>query len=136
MHSTIKRAPWPVDLLLTAQMDPRQKKKKLNKPYRRKKKEERNGRRKRPSIHPPTAPLRQIIGTVAPRRCGKWCGSSRAHGGAEESPAPNGGHGIDPQASSVQVWHFPGLKLRLGGDALGADPTYLLYLPFRPHGGI
>ena len=41
-----------------------------------------------------------------------------------------------PQASSVQVWHFPGQKLRLGGDALGADPTYLLYLPFRSHGGI
>ena len=36
----------------------------------------------------------------------------------------------------MQVWHFPGQKLRLGGDALGADPTYLLYLPFRSHGGI
>ena len=44
--------------------------------------------------------------------------------------------GIDPQASSVQVWHFPGQKLRLGGDALGADPTYLLYLAYRSHGGI
>ena len=44
--------------------------------------------------------------------------------------------GADPQASSVQVWPFPGQKLRLGGDALGADPTYLLYLPFRSHGGI
>ena len=42
--------------------------------------------------------------------------------------------GIGPQASIVQVWHFPGQKLRLGGDALGADPTYLLYLPFRSHG--
>jgi len=31
----------------------------------------------------------------------------------------------------VQIWHFPGQKLRLGGDSLGADPTYLLYLPFR-----
>ena len=30
----------------------------------------------------------------------------------------------------------PGQKLRLGGDALGADPTYLLYLPFWSHGGI
>ena len=43
---------------------------------------------------------------------------------------------IGPQASSVQVWHFPGQKLRLGGDAMGADPTYLLYLPSRSHGGI
>merc|ERR1712091_777755 len=42
--------------------------------------------------------------------------------------------GIDPQASSVQVWHFLGQKLRLGGDALGADPTYLLYLPYRSRG--
>ena len=44
--------------------------------------------------------------------------------------------GIDPQASSVQVWHFPGQKLRLGGDALGAGPTYLLYLPSRSRGGL
>ena len=42
--------------------------------------------------------------------------------------------GIDPQASSVQVWHFLGQKLRLGGDALGADPTYLLYLAYRSRG--
>ena len=34
----------------------------------------------------------------------------------------------------VQVRHFPGQKLRLGGDALGADPTYLLYLPSRSRG--
>jgi len=34
----------------------------------------------------------------------------------------------------VQVRHFPGQKLRLGGDALGADPTYLLYLTYRPRG--
>jgi len=34
----------------------------------------------------------------------------------------------------VQVWHFPGQKLRLGGDALGADPTYLLYLAYRSRG--
>ena len=27
-------------------------------------------------------------------------------------------------------------KLRLGGDALGADPAYLLYLPSRPRGGL
>ena len=40
------------------------------------------------------------------------------------------------QASSVQVWHFLGQKLRLGGDALGADPTYLLYLASRSRGGI
>ena len=32
--------------------------------------------------------------------------------------------------------HFPGQKLRLGGDALGADPTYLLYLPSRSRGGL
>ena len=44
--------------------------------------------------------------------------------------------GVGPQASSVQVWHFPGQKLRLGGGALGADPTYLLYIPFRSYGGI
>eukprot|EP01045_Picozoa_sp_COSAG04_P062844 COSAG04_NODE_33044_length_182_cov_43.855422_1_plen_47_part_10 len=37
--------------------------------------------------------------------------------------------GIDPQASAAHPRHFPGQKLRLGGDALGADPTYLLYLP-------
>jgi len=30
----------------------------------------------------------------------------------------------------------PGQKLRLGGDALGADPTYLLYLQSRPRGGL
>ena len=36
------------------------------------------------------------------------------------------------KSSSVQVWHFPSQRLRLGGDALGADPTYLLYLPSRP----
>ena len=29
---------------------------------------------------------------------------------------------------------FPGQKLRLGGDALGADPAYLLYLPSRSRG--
>ena len=33
-----------------------------------------------------------------------------------------------PQASAAHSWHLPGQKLRLGGDALGADPTYLLYL--------
>ena len=30
----------------------------------------------------------------------------------------------------------PGQKLRLGGVALGADPTYLLYLPSRSRGGL
>ena len=30
--------------------------------------------------------------------------------------------------------HFPGQKLRLGGDALAADPTYLLYLAYRSRG--
>ena len=42
--------------------------------------------------------------------------------------------GIDPQASAAHPRHSPGQKLRLGGDALGADPTYLLYLPSRPRG--
>ena len=41
---------------------------------------------------------------------------------------------IDPQASAAHSWHFPGQKLRLGGDALGADPTYLLYLAYRSRG--
>ena len=31
----------------------------------------------------------------------------------------------------VQVGHFPGQKLRLGGGSLGADPTCLLHLPFK-----
>ena len=39
-------------------------------------------------------------------------------------------------ASAAHSRHFAGQKLRLGGDALGADPTYLLYLPFRSHEGI
>ena len=43
---------------------------------------------------------------------------------------------IDPQASAAHPRHFPGQKLRLGGDALGADPTYLLYLPSRSRGGL
>ena len=30
--------------------------------------------------------------------------------------------------------HVPGQKLRLGGDALGAGPTYLLYLAYRSRG--
>ena len=42
--------------------------------------------------------------------------------------------GMDPQASAAHSWHLPGQKLRLGGDALGADPTYLLYLPYRSRG--
>ena len=29
-----------------------------------------------------------------------------------------------------------GQKLRLGGESLGADPTYLLYLPSRSRGGL
>ena len=32
--------------------------------------------------------------------------------------------------------HLRGQKLRLGGDALSADPTYLLYLPSRSLGGL
>jgi len=30
--------------------------------------------------------------------------------------------------------HPPGQKLRLGGDALGAEPTYLLYLAYGSRG--
>ena len=41
---------------------------------------------------------------------------------------------IDPQASAAHPRHFAGQKLRLGGDALGADPTYLLYLAYRSRG--
>eukprot|EP01045_Picozoa_sp_COSAG04_P005547 COSAG04_NODE_259_length_18733_cov_5.191371_8_plen_272_part_00 len=43
---------------------------------------------------------------------------------------------IDLRASAAHSRHFPGQKLRLGGDALGADPTYLLYLPSRSRGGL
>jgi len=39
-----------------------------------------------------------------------------------------------PQASAAHSRHFPGQKLRLGGDGLGAEPTYLLYLPYRSRG--
>ena len=39
-------------------------------------------------------------------------------------------------ATPCRLDGFVGQKLRLGGHALGADPTYLLYLPFGPHGGI
>ena len=41
---------------------------------------------------------------------------------------------IGPQAQAAHPRHFPGQKLRLGGDALGAEPTYLLYLSFRSRG--
>ena len=41
---------------------------------------------------------------------------------------------IDPQASAAHPRHLSGQKLRLGGDALGADPTYLLYLAYRSRG--
>ena len=44
--------------------------------------------------------------------------------------------GLDPQASTARSRHFLGQKLRLGGESLGADPTYLLYLPSRSRGGI
>ena len=39
--------------------------------------------------------------------------------------------GIAPQASAAHPRHFSGQKLRLGGESLGAEPTYLLYLPSR-----
>ena len=32
--------------------------------------------------------------------------------------------------------HNRGQKLRLGGEALGADPTYLLYIPYRSRGAL
>ena len=41
-----------------------------------------------------------------------------------------------PTSLCCTLGHFPGQKLRLGGDALGADPTYLLYLPSRSRGGL
>ena len=46
-----------------------------------------------------------------------------------------------PQSTRKPLLHtrgiaFPGQKLRLGGDALGADPTYLLYLAYRSGEGI
>ena len=41
---------------------------------------------------------------------------------------------VDPQASAAHSRHLPGQKLRLGGDALGAGPTYLLYLAYRSRG--
>ena len=44
--------------------------------------------------------------------------------------------GCKPPVRNCVVNHLPGQKLRLGGDALGADPTYLLYLPSRSRGGI
>ena len=49
------------------------------------------------------------------------------------------GNGEDAAAAVVAGWQIPvhlGQKLRLGGGALGADPTYLLYLAYRSHGGI
>ena len=39
-------------------------------------------------------------------------------------------------AQNAHSRHLPSQKLRLGGDALGADPTYLLYLPYRSRGGL
>ena len=45
--------------------------------------------------------------------------------------APNRQH-----KSGAEVATSQGQKLRLGGDALGADPTYLLCRPFRSRGGI
>ena len=43
---------------------------------------------------------------------------------------------LDLRAYTAQSWHLQGQKLRLGGDGLGAEPTYLLYLPSRSRGGI
>ena len=41
--------------------------------------------------------------------------------------------GIDLRASTAQLCRL-GQKLRLGGESLGADPTYLLYLAYRSRG--
>ena len=38
---------------------------------------------------------------------------------------------FDLRTRAAHSRHFLGQKLRLGGDALGADPTCLLYLPSR-----
>ena len=43
---------------------------------------------------------------------------------------------IGSRASAAHSQHFPGQKLRLGGHGLGADPTYLLYVPSRSRGGL
>ena len=43
---------------------------------------------------------------------------------------------VSSQATAAHSRHFPRQKPRLGGDALGADPTYLLYLPSRSRGGL
>jgi len=39
-----------------------------------------------------------------------------------------------PASLAAHTRHFLGQKLRLGGDALGAEPTYLLYLAYRSRG--
>ena len=46
------------------------------------------------------------------------------------------GYNVCVLVLSAAEHSHPGQKLRLGGDALGADPTYLLYLPSRSYGGI
>ena len=49
-------------------------------------------------------------------------------------------HLAAPESTRKPLLHTRGIsraeKLRLGGDALGGDPTYLLYLPSRSRGGI
>ena len=75
----------------------------------------------------------QTNGSPARRRCGKWYGAG-ATGGAKPEAAPKHRHAS--LCSAAHSRHLQGQKLRLGGDALGADPTYLLYLPSRSRGGL
>ena len=66
-----------------------------------------------------------------PGGAGVWGGSDR------EWMYESVGYCLSPRTvlSALNI-RTPGQKLRLGGDALGADPTYLLYLPSRSYGGI
>ena len=74
--------------------------------------------------HQPSSQRRQEPSLFA--QCPRVCADGRAardvRGLREEAPEP-------PYSA-----HFQVQKLRLGGDALGADPTYLLYLAYRSRG--
>ena len=77
---------------------------------------------------------------TAPAGKARRVGGRRTRRGARGGPVASAGPGSSPAAASMRCpiaahsWHFPGQKLRLGGDALGADPTYLLYLAYRSRG--
>ena len=79
-------------------------------------------------------PVKVALRRLAPRQCATGLSWGRATIHRVTTAQPK----APPKdlASAALPRHFSGQKLRLGGDALGADPTYLLYLPFRPHGGI